>query len=90
MNPIKVYVDVVVGFRKDGIMLPRQITWEDGHKYEIDRVTDIRQAAAAKAGGQGDRYTVWINGQQSYLFFERNSSLSGNNIGRWFVERKVA
>jgi hypothetical protein len=41
-----------------------------------------------KAGGQGDRYTVMINGHQSYLFFERNASLTGNNIGRWFVERR--
>lgn len=90
MNDRKVYVDVIVTFRNDGIMLPRQITWEDGHKYDIDRVSDIRPSAAAKAGGQGDRYTVWINGQQSYLFFERNCSLSGNNIGRWFVERKAA
>lgn len=90
MDNIKVYVDVVVRFSSDGVMIPRQITWEDGHKYAIDRVTDIRQAAAMKAGGQGDRYTVWINGQQSYLFFERNGSLTGNNIGRWFVERKIA
>ena len=90
MNDLKVYVDVIVNFRNDGVMLPRQITWEDGHKYEIDRVSDIRPAAAAKAGGQGDRYTVWINGWQSYLFFERNCSLTGNNIGRWFVERKIA
>lgn len=90
MNNIKVYVDVVVSFRSDGVMLPRIITWEDGHKYEIDRVSDIRQAAAMKAGGQGDRYTVWINGVQSYLFFERNGSLDGNNIGRWFVERRIA
>lgn len=90
MNDIKVYVDVVVSFRSDGVMLPRIITWEDGRKYEIDRVSDIRQAAAMKAGGQGDRYTVWINGVQSYLFFERNSSLDGNNIGRWFVERRIA
>ena len=87
---IKVYVGVEVYFNSDGVMLPLQITWEDGHKYEIDRVSDIRQASAMKAGGQGDRYTVWINGQQSYLFFERNCSLAGNNLGRWFVERKVA
>lgn len=90
MNDIKVYVDVEVGFRKDGIMIPHQITWEDGHKYIIDRVTNIRQAAAMKAGGQGDRYTIFINGIQCYLFFERNGSLTGNNIGRWFVERRVA
>ena len=73
----KVYVPVRVEFRDDGTMLPREITWEDGTKYEIDRVTDIRQAAALKAGGQGDRYTVEINGHRSYLFFERNASLTG-------------
>ncbi len=30
-------------------MLPREIIWEDGQKYEIDRVIDIRPAYAAKA-----------------------------------------
>ena len=87
-NNIKVYVAVKADFREDGIMLPRVITWENGDKYEIDRILDIRQAAAMKAGGQGDRYTVRINGQQSYLFFERNPNQTGNNIGRWFVERR--
>ena len=72
----------------DGTMFPRIITWEDGEKYEIDRVSDIRQAPALKAGGQGDRYTIWIGGHQSYLFFERSADLTGNNIGRWFVERR--
>ena len=87
-NNLKVYVPVDVVFRSDGTMLPRMIVWEDGTKYEIDKIIDIRQAAAMKAGGQGDRYTVRINGKQSYLFFERNAAVSGNNIGRWFVERK--
>ena len=87
-SELKVYVPVEVQFRSDGVMLPRMITWEDGTKYEIDRVTDIRQAAAMRAGGQGDRYTVLINGKQSYLFFERSPDQTGNNIGRWFVERK--
>lgn len=89
-NNIKVYVQVKADFREDGVMLPREITWEDGRKYVIERVIDIRQAAAMKAGGQGDRYTVIINGQRSYLFFERSTNQIGNNIGRWFVERKLA
>ena len=89
-KPIKVYVAVAAEFDADGRIIPTMITWEDGTKYEIDRVTDIRQAAAMKAGGQGDRYTVQINGHQSYLFFERNASMTGNNIGRWFVERRTA
>ena len=88
VKPPKVYVAVKADFREDGLMLPKEITWEDGEKYKIDRVTDIRQAAAMKAGGQGDRYTVMIGGHQSYLFFERSANLTGNNIGRWFVERK--
>ena len=87
---IKVYVPVTVDFRADGVMLPRSIIWEDGHEYEIDKVTDIRQAAAMRAGGQGDRYTIFVEGRQSYLFFERSTNLTGSYIGRWFVERRGA
>lgn len=53
-NNIKVYVAVKADFREDGIMFPRVITWENGDKYVIDRILDIRQTAAMKAGGQGD------------------------------------
>ena len=86
---IKVYVEVNASFNEDGLMIPKSLVWEDDTTYHIDKVTDIRQAAALKAGGQGDRYTIHINGRQSYLFFERSTNLSGNVLGRWFVERKV-
>ena len=85
----KVYVRVRADFSEEGIMLPREITWEDGKKFEIDRILDIRQAPALKAGGQGDRYTIMVQGKQSYLFFERSTNLTGNVIGRWFVERRT-
>ena len=84
----RVYVDVKAAFNSSGNLMPLEIKWVDGEVYEIDRVTDIRQAAAMKAGGQGDRYTVWIRGKQSYLFFERSGALSGSTIGRWFVESR--
>ena len=84
----KVYVPVKVCFDADGNILPTEITWEDGRKYRIDRVTKIRQAAAMRSGGQGDRYTVMINGRESYLYFERSADLTGPNLGRWFVEIK--
>lgn len=87
-NPLKVYVGVRADFRSDGIMIPREITWEDGEKYEIDAVLDIRQAAALRAGGHGDRYTVCVRGRCSFLFFERSQQRLGNYIGRWFVERR--
>ena len=43
----KVYVDVLAEFSKDGILIPKEITWEDGRKYEITRVKDKRRAANA-------------------------------------------
>ncbi len=89
MEAIKVYVPVDVRFDEQGCMLPHIITWEDGKKYEIDRVTDIRPAPALRAGGQGDRYTIWINGKQSYLFFERYATVTECNLVRRFVERRV-
>ena len=86
---LKVYVQVKVDFREDGVMLPREIIWEDGVTYEIDKVLQITQAAAMRAGGQGDRYKIRVRGKESYLFFERSANLTGNNIGRWFVERRT-
>jgi hypothetical protein len=80
---------VEVHFAADGTMLPRIIEWEDGHKYEIDRVLKIQPAPAMKAGGQGDRYTVMIGGQQRYLFFEHSPEYGAEKIGKWFVERRV-
>ena len=88
LNDVKVYVDVRAHFDSNGTMIPEELTWEDGTAFEIDRVFAIRQAAAIKAGGQGDRYTISVRGHRSYLFFERSAALTGNNIGRWFVERK--
>ena len=86
---IKVYVEVNADFRSDGVLIPASIVWEDGCRYGIDKVTEIRQAAAMKAGGQGDRYTIWVNGKPTYLFFERSTYKTGNVLGRWFVERRM-
>ena len=62
-KPLKVYVAVKADFAADGTMFPRIITWEDGEEYEIDRVSDIRQAPALKAGGQGDRRSISYSGR---------------------------
>lgn len=60
-NAIRVYVAVKADFSENSKMIPREIAWEDGSKYEIDRVLDVRQAATMKAGGRGDRHTVRIS-----------------------------
>ena len=85
----KVYVGVEAEFQPDGKMLPRAVIWEDGRRYEVDKIKSIRPGYAAKAGGQGDQYDIYVNGKLTRLFFERSTNLSGNVIGRWFVERKV-
>jgi len=89
-NP-KVYVSVSVDFNQDGQMVPKRLVWDDGvqqEAFEIDKVLDVRPAYAARAGGQGDRYTIRISGKERYLYFEHNPDYGDKVIGRWFVERK--
>ena len=81
----KVYVQVKVDFSPEGQMRPRELIWEDGTRHEIDRILDVKQAAELKCGGQGDRYTIMVRGKERHLFFERNGSVTGRNIGRWSV-----
>ena len=83
----KQYVEVDAAITIDGRMMPRTIHWEDGRKYEISKVKFITPAPARKAGGQGDRYTVVVENQEKYLFFERPiDSDDAASVGRWFVE----
>lgn len=84
----KVYVRVDVAFDEDGNMRPSALTWEDGTRYEIDQVISRRTAAAQKAGGCGDRYTIRVGGKETFLFFEHNPTPYESNLGRWFVERR--
>jgi len=72
-------VKVVVEYSPEGRVKPLLVEWEDGRKFEVDRLLDVRRAAATKAGGQGMRYTVRILGRETYLFEDE---------GRWFVEAR--
>ena len=75
----RAYVKVVVEYDADGHIRPLTVEWEDGRRFEVDRLLDVRRAAATKAGGQGIRYTVRILGRETYLFEDE---------GRWFVEAR--
>jgi hypothetical protein len=77
----KTYIAVHELRREDGTILPRVIVWEDGTKYAIERVLDIRPAASLKAGGVGLRYEVSVEGKRTYMWLEED---------RWFVERRRA
>ena len=76
----RAYVKVIARHDEEGRVYPLEVEWEDGRRYAVDRLLDVRRAAALKAGGQGLRYTVRILGQETYLFEDE---------GRWFVEAKV-
>lgn len=87
-NNQKVYVDVDVHFDCEGRMCPSSLIWEDGTAYAIDKVIDIKRAAAQKAGGYGDRYTIVVEGKRRFLFYERSTDIDDVRPGRWFLERK--
>ena len=76
----RVYVNVIARHDEQGKVRPLEVEWEDGRRFEVDKLLDVRRAAALKAGGQGLRYTVRILGKETYLFEDE---------GRWFVEAKV-
>ena len=44
------YVAVKASFNEDGVLMSRQIVWEDDRGFDVDRVLDIRTASSLKAG----------------------------------------
>ncbi|MEE1186420.1 MAG: hypothetical protein UHN02_03470 [Acutalibacteraceae bacterium] len=70
------YIDVTARFYPDGVIVPICINWEDGNKFKIDRILDVRRAASLKSGGVGLRYTCTICGQIRNLYLDNN---------KWFI-----
>ena len=66
------YVAVLAQFDAEGGIRPVCVVWEDGRRYEIDRILDVRPAASLKQGGAGIRYTCRIRGRVRYLFLEES------------------
>lgn len=73
---VKKYIDVIALMDKDGRIKPLMIVWENGVKYSIDRILEIRNAMS-DVGGCGVLYRCRIQNQERRLFYERN---------RWFIE----
>lgn len=74
---MKVYVAVDLTIDEAGVMHPKRIHWEDGRRFEIASISDVRRAASLKAGGTGLRYTCRIGSRDTYLYYEDP---------RWFVD----
>lgn len=82
----KVYVEVELRCKTDGQIIPTAIIWNDGRRFVIDKVIDVKRRASLKAGGAGIRYECDIGGARKYLFMEdiEFNRLTG---AMWFVER---
>lgn len=76
----KAYVGVNIDVDTEGSICPRSIKWINGIEFNIQQVLYKCRASSKKVYGGGIRYTVLINGKESYLFNEGN---------KWFVEAKI-
>lgn len=74
----KVFLNVTAEHDSNGNIRPLSLKWIDGRIFTIDRILDVRQAAALKFGGQGMRYTCRIMGKTVYLYCDE---------GKWFIEQ---
>ena len=79
MDNIKVYVEVLLRVDEEGKKHPLCIIWDDGRKFIVDKVLDVRRACASKVGGTAIRYTIRIGQKLTFLYEDE---------GKWFVESK--
>jgi len=74
----KKFVKVIVEMNEDGLKTPKSLVYND-KVFEIDKVLENKNCASFKAGGIGERYTIRIGDNITYLYYE---------MGKWFVEEK--
>ena len=74
----RIKLNIVVLHTEDGKSFPKTILWEDGRRFSIDKVIDIRKAAALKCGGIGTRYICKVCNKEVAIFDED---------GYWFLEK---
>ena len=73
----KVIVKVETSEDENGWILPKALTWIDGTRYEIQSVSHYAKAVDHEY--EGIRYTVYIDGEEKYLFRTDND---------WYVIQK--
>lgn len=81
----RIYVETLVRFDLEGNMRPIAIVWEDGRRFEVQRVLSIKRRVSQTDGSGNLRFTCRIEGYERYLFFEDKKY--GEVVGgKWFVE----
>lgn len=82
MDYRKVHVEVEVKFLKEGGMRPVWVKWEDGRKFQVERIKFIERASTRTGSVLPVRYTLIIGGREKRLYYEPEDM-------RWFVETPV-
>lgn len=77
MSYCKVYVEVAVRFLKEGGMRPLWLIWEDGRRFEVEKVCFVERKPSHVGSLLPMRYTCIVRGKEKYLYFEGS---------RWFLE----
>lgn len=83
MRIIKIYITVGAEFSPDGNIKPTYLIWQDGRKFEIDKVGEVRYASARVGAELPIRFTCEICGAVKYLYYEET-------LRKWFVERELS
>ena len=77
----KVYADVEVRWKRDGIYVPIALWWEKGQdeweRYEIDEVISGPLSRLTKTGGVARRHEIRISHSKRCLYLEKD---------KWFLE----
>lgn len=83
LNYEKVFVAAILRISEDGDMKPVAIEWTNGTRYEIDKITDERNAPPEHTGGVLTRkYRVIIKGREKIIYLDKQTN-------RWFVEKPL-
>ena len=77
----KVYVDVEVRWKRDGVIIPTALWWEQGRdeweRYDIDEVLAGPYPCTGQTFSSGMCYDIRIGHSKRYLFLEKD---------KWFLE----
>ena len=82
MEYSKVYVEVAAAFTVKGSLRPLWLIWEDGRKFEINRVKFCERAPSHVGAILPVKYTCIVEGSEREIYFEPEKM-------KWFIERPV-
>ena len=79
----KVYVAMFLYISDEGYMKPVAVEGTDGTRFDIDKITDERNAPPEHTGGVLTRkYRVVIKGREKVLYLDKQTN-------KWFVEKPL-